>query len=115
MVRVKRGLMAHKRRKHLLSYTKGFKWGRKSKYRLAKEALLHAWSKVYYGRKLKKRDFRRLWQLQINIACRNLGLSYSQLMGKLKKANVQLDRKVLAELANKYPEIFKKVVEKFQG
>ncbi|PIS40272.1 MAG: 50S ribosomal protein L20, partial [Candidatus Nealsonbacteria bacterium CG08_land_8_20_14_0_20_36_22] len=78
MVRVKRGKTAHRRRKNLLKHTKGFRWGRKSKYRLAKEALLHAWKYAYRDRRTKKREFRKLWQIQINAACREQGLSYSR-------------------------------------
>jgi len=112
MVRIKRGKIAHKRRKHLLKYAKGFRWGRKSKYRLAKDALLHAWTYAYRDRKKKKGDFRRLWQIQINAACREHNLSYSKFIAGLKKNKIELDRKVLAELANKEPEIFKKIIEK---
>jgi large subunit ribosomal protein L20 len=111
MVRVKRGTIKTKRRKHILEYTKGFKWGRKNKLRLAREALLHAWSYAYRDRKVKKREKRKLWQTQINAAVRKLGLSYSKFMGALKKKNIEIDRKVLATLANKHPNIFKKIVE----
>ena len=112
MVRVKRGKAAHKRRKHLLKYAKGFRWGRKSKYRLAKEALMHAWKYSYRDRKAKKREFRKLWQVQINAACRQQGISYSKFIHGLKKNKIELDRKILAALAQKYPEIFKKIVER---
>jgi len=112
MVRVKRGKTAHKRRKKLLKHAKGFRWGRKNKYRLAKEALMHAWSYSYRDRKTKKREKRKLWQIQINAACRKQGMSYSKFMGQLKKKNVEIDRKILAELANKEPKIFEKIVEK---
>ena len=78
MARVKRGKTAQKRRKSLLKHTKGFRWGRKSKYRAAKEALLHAWSHAFRDRKKKKGNFRRLWQIQINAACKKLGISYSK-------------------------------------
>lgn len=112
MVRVKRGKIAHKKRKRLLKETKGFRWGRKSKYRLAKEALMKARTYAYRDRKVKKREFRKLWQIQINAACRNLGLSYSKFIHLLKEKNIILDRKILATLAKKEPEIFKKIVEK---
>lgn len=112
MPRVKRGVGANKRRKNLLKHAKGFHWGRKSKYVAAKEAMMHAWEYAYRDRKVKKRDFRRLWQIQINAACRNHGLSYSKFINALKKSNIELDRKVLAELAKKNPEIFEKIVEK---
>lgn len=111
MVRVKRGIIAHKRRKHLLAYAKGFRWGRKSKYKAAKEALLHAWRYAYRDRKVKKRVFRKLWQIRINAACRELGISYSRFIHGLKQKKISLDRKILAELAQKKPEIFKKILE----
>lgn len=115
MTRVKRGTTAHKRRKHLLKYTKGFRWGRKSKYKAAKEALLHAWTYAYRDRKVKKREFRKLWQIQINAACRELGVSYNKFIFNLKEKKIELDRKVLSELAKEKPEIFKQIVEKVKG
>jgi len=111
MTRVKRGKIAHKRRKHLLKYAKGFRWGRKSKYKLAKDALLHAWKYAYRDRKVKKREFRKLWQTQINAACRQQGLPYGQFIHKLKQKNIALDRKVLSDLAQNHPEIFSKILE----
>jgi len=112
MVRVKRGKSAHKRRKHLLKYTKGFRWGRKSKYRLAKDAVFHAWTHAYRGRKEKKRNFRKLWQIQINAACRKQGLPYSRFIHNLKSSKIELNRKVLADLAQNNPQIFEKILEK---
>ena len=112
MSRVKRGVIANKRRKNVLKYTKGFKWGRKSKERAAKEALLHAWSHAFRGRKEKKRNFRALWNVRINASARSNGMKYSELIHKLKKANVKLDRKVLADLARNEPKVFEKVLEK---
>lgn len=109
MTRVKRGVIAHKRREKLLKAAKGFKWGRKSKERLAREALLHAWSHAFVGRKQKKRNFRGLWQTRIGAAARTEGLSYGSLMGALKKKGVALDRKVLAEIGAKHPHVFKKI------
>ena len=111
MVRVKTGKISHKRREKLLKYTKGFRWGRKSRLRAAKEAILHAWSHAYRDRKRKKREFRRLWQIQINAACREHGLSYSKFIQGLKEKKIELDRKILAQLAQNHPEIFKKIVE----
>jgi large subunit ribosomal protein L20 len=111
MVRVKTGKISHKRREKLLKYTKGFRWGRKSRLRAAKEAILHAWSHAYRDRKRKKRDFRRLWQIQINAACREQGLSYSKFIHGLKEKKIELDRKILAQLVQNHPEIFKKIVE----
>ncbi len=112
MVRVKRGTTAHKRRKKIIKQAKGFKWGRKAKYKLAKDALKHAWAHAYKDRKRKKRDFRRLWQIKINAASRQHGLSYSQFINKLKKAKIDIDRKILAHLAEKQPAVFKKIIEK---
>src|SRR3989344_4182596 len=111
MTRVKRGVAAQKKRESLLKYTKGFRWGRKSKKRAAKEALLHAWSHAYRGRKEKKRTYRTLWQTQINAAAREHGTTYSRLIYTLKKRKIGLDRKMLAELAQKSPEAFKKLAE----
>src|SRR3989344_6576674 len=103
MVRIKGGIASQKRRRHLLKYAKVFKWGRKSKLRAAKTALYHAWEYSYRDRKVKKREFRKLWELQINAACRKLGLPYNQLMNGLKKKKVELDRKILSQLIQKYP------------
>jgi large subunit ribosomal protein L20 len=111
MSRVKRGVNAHKKRERLLKYTKGFGWGRKSKERAAKEALLHAWTHAFQGRKNKKRVYRKLWNVKINAAVRTEGMNYSHLISALKKKNVKLDRKILADLAEHEPAIFKKVVE----
>ena len=115
MVRVKRGKTAHKRRKNILKQTKGFHWGRKSKFRLAKDALYHAWEYAYRDRKTKKREFRKLWQIQINAAVRPSGLNYSKFISGLKKQNIILDRKILAELAKNEPKIFEKIVLKAKG
>mgnify|MGYP001581959934 FL=1 len=111
MTRVKRGVIAHKKRERLLRYTKGFKWGRKSKERAAREALLHAWAYQFKSRKLKKRDFRKLWNVQINAAARANGISYSKFIAGLKKKKIELDRKILAEMAENHPAVFKKVIE----
>ena len=111
MTRVKKGASAHKHRKHLLAQAKGFKYGRKSKYKLAKDALRHAWTYAYSDRKVKKRDFRQLWQLQINGAVRPLGINYSRFINGLKKNGIELDRKILSQLIEKHPDVFKKIVE----
>jgi len=111
MPRVKRGVQSHKHRKHLLKHAKGFKYGRKSKFKLAKDALRHAWTYAYRDRKAKKRTFRNLWNLQINALARENGITYSRLISGLKSKKIQLDRKVLSELANKFPEAFLKIIE----
>jgi len=110
MSRVKRGVMALKRRRKVLSQTKGFRWQRSKKERAAKEALLHAGRHAFHDRRKKKGNFRALWNIKINAAARENGISYSKLIDKLKKADVGLNRKVLSELAEKHPEIFKKIL-----
>jgi large subunit ribosomal protein L20 len=85
-------------------------WSRKSKERAAKEALLHAWVQAFRGRKEKKRDMRALWTVKINAAVREEGLSYSKFIAMLKKNNVEIDRKILADLAEHEPAIFKKIL-----
>ncbi len=112
MVRVKRGVSANKRRKNILKHTKGFRWGRKSKFRLAKEALLHAWTYAYRDRRTKKRAFRTLWQIRINSACRKLGITYSKFIKLLKDKKIEIDRKILSALAKDEPKIFEKIIEK---
>ena len=112
MTRVKRGKIATKKRREILKYTKGFRWGRKSKERAAKEALLHAWSHAFRGRKEKKRDYRALWLVQINAGARLAGLTYSKLIAGFKKQNIIIDRKILADLAKNEPKVFEKIVEK---
>jgi len=111
MTRVKRGKTAHKRRKYLLKHAKGFRWGRKKKYRLAKVAVMKAWRYAYRDRKAKKRDFRALWQTRINAACRLHGISYSKFVYGLKKNKIELDRKVLSQLIQNHPQIFEKIFE----
>lgn len=112
MSRVKRGTIASKRRKNLLKYAKGFKWSRNTHYRAAKEALLHAWSKAYHDRKKKKGEFKQLWQIKIGAAAKQNGISYSRFINALKKANVELDRKILADIAENNPEVFTKIVDR---
>ncbi len=111
MSRIKRGTIASKRRKNLLKHAKGYKWGRKSKYKAAKLALMKARTYSYRDRRTKKREKRMLWQTQINAACRMHGISYSKFIGQLKKKGVEIDRKILAFLAIKYPEIFQAIIK----
>lgn len=112
MVRVKRSTNAKKKRKKVLKETKGFKWGRKTKYKAAKDALAHAQTYQYRDRKRKKREFRQLWQIKINAVCREFDLSYSKFINLLKKNKIEIDRKILADLAENKPEIFKQIAEK---
>ena len=92
--------------------TKGIKWGRKSKKRSAKEALLHAGTHAFRGRKEKKRNYRQLGNVRINAGARLNGMKYSEFISALKKKNIQLDRKILAGLAKDEPEVFVAVVKK---
>jgi len=112
MARVKRGVLKRKRKKKLIRKAKGYKWGRKSKYRAAKDALKHAWTYAYRDRRAKKREFRQLWQIQINAACRQEGMSYSRFINALKKNKIELDRKTLADLAVNHPEILSEIIKK---
>lgn len=111
MTRVKRGTIAHKKREKVLKKTKGFRWGRKSKERAAKEALLHAQARMFRGRKEKKRNYRALWQVRISAAVKEQGTSYSKFIAALKKKDILIDRKILAELAQKHPAVFKAVYD----
>ncbi len=111
MTRVKRGKTATQKREKFLKYTKGFKWSRSSKERAAKEALLHAWTNKFRGRKEEKRVMRSLWQVKINAATRAEGLTYSKFIAGTKKNKIGLDRKILADIAENHPAVFKKIVE----
>ncbi|MDD2547886.1 MAG: 50S ribosomal protein L20 [Candidatus Pacebacteria bacterium] len=110
MVRVKRGTQAQKRKKKTIKQAKGFKWTRKKCFRAAKQALMKAWSYSYRDRKVRKREKRKLWQTQISALSKEKGISYSKFIGKLKKENIDINRKILAELANKKPEIFNEIL-----
>ncbi|MFH1292134.1 MAG: 50S ribosomal protein L20 [bacterium] len=111
MPRVKGGKVHAKRRRGILKRTKGFKWGRKNKIKLAKIADKKAGQHAYRDRKVKKRTNRGLWLIRINAAVRVFGLSYSKFMDALKKKEIGLNRKVLSEIAHQQPEIFAKIVE----
>ena len=111
MSRVKRGTIHAKKRKRVLRLAKGYRGGRGNLYVLAKEAVKRSLAYSYVGRKQKKRDFRRLWITRISAATRREGLSYSRFMYGLRKADIGLNRKVLAEMAVNGPEEFSKLVE----
>ncbi|HEY4522573.1 MAG TPA: 50S ribosomal protein L20 [Candidatus Paceibacterota bacterium] len=115
MARVKRGTMKNKRRKNILAQTKGYRFGRKSKERVAKEAIRHAGVYAFRHRKAKKREYRNLWALRINAAAREAGMTYSTLIGALKKSNITIDRKALAALAKDHPESFTRLVEQIKA
>lgn len=110
MARVKRGTTSHAKHKKLLNLTKGHRGGRSKLVKQAHESALHAGMYAFAGRKHRQRDMRRLWITQINIALDNQGLSYSKVMHQLSEKGINLDRKMLAELAVHHPEDFQKVI-----
>jgi large subunit ribosomal protein L20 len=110
-MRVKRGNVARKRHKKILKMAKGFRGSHSRLFRMANQQVMKALRNAYRDRRKKKRDFRRLWITRINAAARINGISYSQLIGKLKKANIDINRKMLAQLAVIDPAGFAKVVE----
>lgn len=112
MSRVKRGFKARRRRKRVLALAKGFRGSRNSRFRTAIHVVRRALCFAYRDRRVKKRDFRRLWIIRINAAARACGLKYSELIDGLKKANISLDRSVLADLAVKDQAMFAQIVEK---
>lgn len=111
MARVKRGVTSHKRHKKVLELTKGHRGGRSKNIREAKSSLLHAGEYAFAGRKLRKRDMRRLWITQLSAAVKAENLSYSKFINQLKVKEIKLDRKILADLAVNHPEDFKKIVK----
>jgi len=111
MPRVKRGVTARARHKKVLDQAKGFRGRRSSVYRIAKEAVMKAGQYAYRDRRQKKRTFRALWITRINAAVRELGMSYSAFMAGLKRAQIDIDRKVLADLAVTEPKAFAALVE----
>jgi large subunit ribosomal protein L20 len=111
MTRVKRGNVARKRRNKVLKLAKGFRGSHSRLFRTANQQVMKALRNAYRDRRKRKRDFRRLWIARINAASRQHGMSYSQLIGNLKKADVQLNRKMLAQLAVMHPEGFTAVME----
>lgn len=111
MARIKRGVNAIKRRRKVLKLAKGYFGGKSKQYRTAKAAVMKSLKYAYVGRKLRKRDFRKLWITRINAAARQNGLSYSRLINGLKKAGVQVNRKMLAELAVNDMNAFSKIAD----
>ncbi len=112
MTRVKRGTIANKRRKNVLAQVKGYRFGRSTKERMAKDAIAHAGTYAFAHRRDKKSDKRRLWQVHINAAVRELGMTYSKFIDALKKSNIEIDRKILSDIAHTSPSTFQKIVEK---
>ncbi|TQR31307.1 50S ribosomal protein L20 [Campylobacter sp. MIT 99-7217] len=111
MARVKTGVVRRRRHKKILKLARGFYSGRRKHFRKAKEQLERSLVYAYRDRRRKKRDFRRLWIVRINAACRLNDISYSRFMNGLKKANIELDRKILADLAMNDLNAFSKIVE----
>ena len=112
MSRVKRSAHARKKRRATLARAKGYRGQAHSSYKRAKEAVLHADRYAYRDRRNRKRDFRRLWIVRIGAAARREGMSYSQFMHGLKRAGIELDRKVLADVAVRDPETFRRFADK---
>ena len=115
MPRVKRGVTARARHKKVLALAKGFRGRRKNVYRIAKEAVMKAGQYAYRDRRNKKREFRGLWIARINAAVREAGMTYSRFMAGLKKAAIEIDRKVLADMAVNDPAAFGSIVAKVKA
>ena len=115
MPRVKRGVIAHARHKKILALAKGYRGRRKNVYRIAKQAVMKAGQYAYRDRRTRKRVFRQLWIARINAASRELGVTYSKFMAGLKKANIDIDRKVLSDMAIHDPAGFSSIVDKVKA
>src|ERR1700756_147781 len=111
MARAKRGFKARRRRNRIRAHAKGFRGGRGKLWKAMVDAVHHAWRYATQHRRKRKRDFRELWIVRINAAARLNGISYSKLVGGLKKAHIEIDRKILADLAISDPAAFNKIVE----
>lgn len=115
MSRIKRGVVSRRKHNKLLGLTKGYRGTRSKLVQIAKEASLHAGAYAFHGRKLRKQDFRSLWIVRISEAVKKENLSYSVFINKLKKANIELDRKMLSSLVVEHPEVFKHIVNKVKA
>ncbi len=115
MPRVRKGAARHQAKKRILKAAKGYQGARGRQYRLVKEAVVHAAAKAHTDRKRKKRDFRGLWIIRLSAACRQRDIRYSQFINGLKKANIQLNRKMLSEIAVADPAGFDAIVEKVKA
>ena len=113
-MRVKRGFKARKRRKKILKLAKGYRGGRSKLFRTAADAVDKALMYAYRDRRARKRDFRRLWIVRINAACRKHGITYSTFIKSLDEKKIELDRKILADIAVNNPEEFKKIIDKIK-
>lgn len=115
MAHVKRGIVSRRKHRKLLSLAKGYRQNRSRNVKQAKEAVLHAGSYAYHGRKTKKRTFRALWNVRISEAVKKEGTSYSMFMNKLKKSQIELDRKILSNLVSEDPTTFKHIVDSMKN
>lgn len=115
MTRVTAGIARRRRHKKVTAETKGYRGARRNRYKAAKEALLHARAYAYRDRRNRKRDFRRLWIVRVNAMCREEGLSYAQFMNALRQSNVMLNRKMLAEIAVRHPDAFRRIVSEVRS
>ncbi|OGH42468.1 MAG: 50S ribosomal protein L20 [Candidatus Levybacteria bacterium RIFCSPLOWO2_02_FULL_36_8b] len=115
MARIKRGVVSRRKHNKLLSQTKGFRGTKSRLTKVAREALLHKGAYAYHGRKVKKRDFRALWITRIGEAAKQEGISYSVFINKLKKANIELDRKILSDIIVNDINTFKQIVDKVKN
>jgi large subunit ribosomal protein L20 len=111
MTRIKRGTVTKKRHKNILESAKGYRWGRKNLFRKAKEAVIKAGKYAYRDRRAKKRSFRSLWITRLNTALRLHGITYREFIALEKAKNIELDRKVLSQLAVENPDVFAKFIE----
>jgi large subunit ribosomal protein L20 len=111
MARVKRGIVSRRKHNKLASLTKGYRGTKSRLIKAAKEAQLHAGAYAYHGRKLKKRDIRALWITRISEASKKEGISYSRLMDQLRKAGIEVDRKILSDLVLNDPEVFSELIK----
>lgn len=111
-MRVKSGTRTRERHKKVLKQAKGYWMSRSTLFRKAKEATLHAGEYAFHGRKRRKRDFKSLWIVRINAAVTEKGMKYSTFMNALKKNKIEIDRKILSQIATEHPQIFDKIVEK---
>ena len=115
MTRIKRGVLAHKKKRTIRKRVKGFISSRRASIKRAKEAIIKAETNAYKDRKKKKSVMRAIWQTRINAACRQHGLSYSKFIALLKKENIGLDRKILAQIAAESPVAFANIVKKVKS
>ncbi|MEK7521402.1 MAG: 50S ribosomal protein L20 [Patescibacteria group bacterium] len=115
MARTKTGILRRRRHNKVLKAARGFKQARRRRFKTAKEAVLHAGQYAYEGRKNRKRDMRKLWIIRLNAAVREHGLSYSRFISGLKANNIDLDRKILSDIAIRDPQTFSEIVSKVKS